>query len=364
MHKTAAWPLALLYMVLVVYASLYPFAEWRDSGAAVWAFLAQPLPRYWTGFDVAINVAGYVPLGGLLALSVLRTYRSAYPVVLPVVCALLISLGMESIQNYLPARVASKEDLFLNILGAWLGATATLWLEKLGGIQRWSRVRARWFVEQSRGGIVLIATWPLALLFPAAVPFGLGQVVQRLEQVLAQELQGSPFLEWMPNAGTDLVPLTLGAELVCVFLGVLIPCLVAFSIVRVAWRRAVFVVLVLVVGVAATGLSAALSWGPAHAWAWLDLPAQFGMFGATLAALFLVWAPWRASAALALLALGIYLSMLNQAPESPYFAQTLQAWEQGRFIRFNGLAQWLGWLWPYAALAYVLARIWAREPKN
>ena len=28
-----------------------------------------------------------------------------------------------------------------------------------------------------------------------------------------------------------------------------------------------------------------------------------------------------------------------------------QLWEQGRFLRFHGLSQWLGWLWPYAALA-------------
>ena len=55
MHKTAAWPLSLMYVVLVVYASLYPFAEWRDQGIAPWAFLWAPLPRYWTGFDVAIN---------------------------------------------------------------------------------------------------------------------------------------------------------------------------------------------------------------------------------------------------------------------------------------------------------------------
>ena len=26
-------------------------------------------------------------------------------------------------------------------------------------------------------------------------------------------------------------------------------------------------------------------------------------------------------------------------------------WEQGRFIRFHGAAQWVGWLWPYAAIA-------------
>jgi len=58
------------------------------------------------------------------------------------------------------------------------------------------------------------------------------------------------------------------------------------------------------------------------------------------------------------------LSVLNQAPASPYFAQTLATWEQGRFIRFNGLAQWLGWLWPYAAVVYVLIQVWGRESKN
>ena len=72
MHKSAAWPLALLYVGLIVYASLYPFAEWRDQGIAPWTFLAAPLPRYWTGFDVGINMLGYAPLGGLLALGVLR----------------------------------------------------------------------------------------------------------------------------------------------------------------------------------------------------------------------------------------------------------------------------------------------------
>jgi hypothetical protein len=49
----------------------------------------------------------------------------------------------------------------------------------------------------------------------------------------------------------------------------------------------------------------------------------------------------------------LHLSWLNQASTDVYFAQTLQVWEQGRFIRFYGLAQWLGWLWPYATLIYV-----------
>jgi (2Fe-2S) ferredoxin len=73
--RTAAGPLALAYMALIAYASLYPFGEWRDQGIVPWAFLWAPLPRWWTGFDVTANVLGYGPLGFLLALAALRSGR-------------------------------------------------------------------------------------------------------------------------------------------------------------------------------------------------------------------------------------------------------------------------------------------------
>jgi VanZ family protein len=364
MHKSAAWPLALVYVGLIVYASLYPFAEWRDQGIVPWAFLAAPLPRYWTGFDVAINVVGYAPLGGLLALSALRTGRFRYPVLVPVIAAAVLALAMETLQSYLPARVPSREDWLLDTLGATFGAVTTVLLARLGAIDRWSQIRARWFVPHSRGGIVLLALWPLALLFPPAVPFGLGQVLERVEEALGAQLGDTPFLDWLPVRETELQPLVPGAEMVCVLLGLLIPCLLGFCVVRARARRAVFALMTVAAGLAVTALSAALSWGPAHAWAWLSLPVQVGMGLAVLLSLVLALVPWRASAALLLLCLGIYLSLLNQAPESAYFAQTLHAWEQGRFIRFHGLAQWLGWLWPYATLVYVLSLIGSRDAKN
>ena len=74
--------------------------------------------------------------------------------------------------------------------------------------------------------------------------------------------------------------------------------------------------------------------------------------------------PVRACAALALLALVLHLSLLNQAPTSAYFAQTLQQWEQGRFVRFYGLSQWLGWLWPYATLLVLVLRLSRRERRG
>jgi hypothetical protein len=81
------------------------------------------------------------------------------------------------------------------------------------------------------------------------------------------------------------------------------------------------------------------------------------MVAALVAGALLVAAPRRLCAALLLVGLVLQLSLLNQAPESAYFAQTLATWEQGRFIRFHGLAQWLGWVWPFAVLAYVVAAL-------
>lgn len=364
MHKTSAWPLALVYAGLIVYASLYPFADWRAQGVLPWDFLSAPWPQYWTGFDLLSNVLGYAPLGFLLALSVLRSRRGTHAVLRSTLASWGLSLLLESLQVYLPARVPSNVDLALNGVGAWGGAALATWLERMGALDRWSRFRSRWFVAEARGGLVLLTLWPVALLFPPAVPLGLGQVLERLEAGLAGLLLDTPFLEWLPLREVELQPLVPGAALACVMLGALIPCLLGFVIIPGRWRRALCVLAVLVAGVAASALSAALSYGPLHAWAWFDLPVQVGLGLAGVLAMLLLALPARVCAALLLLALGGYLSIINQAPTSAYFAQTLQAWEQGRFIRFHGLGQWLGWLWPYAALLYVLARVGRQGLKN
>lgn len=364
MHKTAAWPLALIYAVLVAYASLYPFAEWRNQGIAPWEFFSAPWPKYWTGFDVAINVAGYMPLGALLSVGIIRTRLAGNPVAFATVCGMLLSVFMEGMQNYLPSRVPSREDWLLNSLGTFVGAGAAVVLEKVGALDRWSAVRARWFVPHGRGGIVLLATWPCALVFPAAIPLGVGQVWQRLELVLVTSLQELPFLRGMPFQLTELHPLKPATEMLCVALGLLIPCLLGFCIIRSMPRRLAWVGMALCAGMFASTLSAALTWGPQHAWVWLDLPAKAGLVIGAMLALLMVAVPWRLSAALLLLVLGVYLSLLNQAPESPYFSQALMLWEQGRFIRFHGLAQWLGWLWPYSAAVYVTMFLVQRHPQK
>ncbi len=359
-HKTSAWPLAQAYAALIVYASLYPFDGWRDQGIAAWAFIGSPWPRYWTGFDLAANMAGYAPLGFLLALTGLRSSAAravGRAVGLAVAAGGTLSFAMEALQTYLPARVPSNLDFGLNVLGVFAGAVLAAGLERLGAIDHWHRFRQRWFVDDSRGAMVLLALWPFALLFPASVPLGLGQVLERLEAALADRLMDTPFLEWLPVRDVELQPLVPGSELVCVALGLLIPCLLGYSVVRSLPQRLVFSAATAMMGLGATALSAALSWGPAHAWAWLSLPVRLGLAAGMVLSMLLVAVPRRGCAALVLLAAVVHLSLLNQAPASAYFSLTLQAWEQGRFIRFNGLAQWLGWLWPYAVIGYVVLRV-------
>lgn len=357
LRKTVAWPLVWIYCVLIVYASLYPFENWRIQGIAPWAFLTAPLPRYWTGFDVLSNVVGYAPFGFLLALALHRTRRRWPAVALATLSAAVLSLLMESLQMFLPVRVPSNVDAALNTVGALAGAVTARAMEWAGLLDRWSRFRDRWFVSDASGAMALLAVWPLALLFPVPVTFGLGQVLERVEATLANVLEDSPLLEWLPLREVELQPMLPISEILCVTIGLLLPCLLAFGVLR-QWRQRITVaVLAVLVGFMASALSASLTYGPVHAWDWVSTEVWIGLGVAVLGIAVLSFSPPRVCWVFALAALVLQLSLLNNSSADAYFALTLQTWEQGRFIRFHGLIQWLGWLWPYALLVYLVGRL-------
>jgi VanZ family protein len=357
MRKTAVWPLAWTYAVLIVYASLYPFDNWRIQGIAPWAFLTAPLPQYWPGFDVLSNVLGYAPMGFLLALALHRT-RHEWPAIwIATLSAAGLSLCMETLQTFLPVRVPSNVDAVLNVTGAWLGAVTARALVWVGVIERWSRFRDRWFVSDADGALALLAVWPLALLFPAPVVFGLGQVLERVEAALADMLEGTPWLDWVPLREIELQPLLPVSEILCVAIGLWLPCLLAFSVLRQRPQRVVAALAVMVWGVSASALSAALTYGPAHAWVWVSAEVAVGLGVCLLGLVAMFWASSRMCLVLALVALVWQLSLLNNASADVYFSLTLQTWERGRFIRFHGMIQWLGWLWPFACLIYLVNRL-------
>lgn len=362
-HRSSLAPLALLYGALIVYASLYPFWGWRVPGFAPWDFVVLPWPRWWTSFDLVSNLLGYLPLGALACGAWLRSGRGpAWSVMGTLAGGSLLSAAMEFLQNYLPSRVPSNVDWGLNTLGV-LGGALLAWLAHAAGwMRRWQTVRDRWFIPHSAGGLALLMLWPAALLFPTPVPLGVGQVAQMAHDMAIDWVRDTPFEAWIPPTNApDPGPLAPGLELIAIAAGLLTPCLLAYTVSPASWRRIVLVGGAMGLGLVATMLSTALSFGPHNAMAWLTpaTPLGWGLGGAVAVAL--ISLPTRAAAGLGVLIVVALTVLVNRAPADPYFALSLAAWEQGRFIRFHGLAQWIGWLWPYAALAYLAARTLARD---
>jgi len=360
-HRSSATPLALIYAALIMYASLYPFEGWRNQGLNPLSFLTAPWPKYWSQFDLIANFLGYAPLGFLTTLSMLRSWRLSMPVWVTLLIACVLSASLETLQSYLPMRVAQRSDWLLNTAGAAVGALLALALERMGAIDRWSRFRERWFVPDARMALVLVSLWPAALLFPPAAPLALGQVRHRLHEAINAAVEGTPFALLVDESSAYLMPLSNLGELICVALGFLIPCLLAYAV-TLGWHRRLMLWLgACVTATAASSLSATMSFSPSHAWGWLSFSAQVGMSIGAITALLGLLLPRRWCWGFLIAASVWQLSLINGAPETPYYAQTLQSWEQGRFIRFHGLAQWLGWIWPYAVLLVALFGVGQRE---
>lgn len=359
-HVSMAWWFAGLYVLLVIYASLHPFTGWRLQGIVPWAFLFAPWPQYWTGFDVFINLAGYAPLGLLLTIALGRTGRGRWAWA-SVVLASALSLLMEMLQTLMVLRVPSQVDWLLNTAGAAAGMVLGLLLLRLGWLQPWTRFKESALVRQNGLGLMLIVTWPVAMLYPTSVPFGLGHVWGRLELFVHRLTQDSFLSGWQPLTLPE-VPLSPLSEAVVVALCVWAPLLLGFSLLRGMALRVRFVAVAAPIVLLSMSLSTGLTYGPVHAWAWLTPSVVLGLLMALGLTLLSLSLSYRGAAVLSLLAWAFALGLINQSPEVAYFAQSLQQWEQGRFIHFHGLSKWVGWLWPYVAMGVALHRAIRTRP--
>ena len=366
LYRSSAWPLAWAWLALIVYASLYPFTGWRwPPGLPAQGMLYLPWPRYFIPFDITSNLLAYAPLGGLVCIARLR---HGVPVSLALAAALVsgagLSYAMEVLQHLLPRRVPSALDWVLNSAGTTLGALLAVGAQRLGLLRRWQATRERWLERGNGGALALLVLWPAALLFPTPVPLGVGQVGGALRAWLADLLidvpWAAPLADWLDAAALPDQPMSSLAEGLAVVLGLLSPCLLAFAASRPGWRRLGLALTVALVAVLGSTLSTALNFGPDHALAWRTPATATAMATALLLSLAGLWLRPRQAAALALVSLTGLVVLVHGAPTDPYFAQSLQGWEQGQFVRLHGLAQWVGWLWPYAALAWLLARLGER----
>lgn len=349
--KGSSLPRYLLaaYVLLIAYASLYPLSGWHAHGASAFAFVAAPWPRWITGFDVAANLFGYLPLGMLCALSVRPALGARRSLGLAVLLGLLLSFALEATQSYLPARVASNVDVLANVAGTLLGAVAGLvaapWLLGTGPFRR---LRAHALVAGQVGdlGLTLMALWLFAQVNPATLLFGTGD----LRDLLAEPAGPAYGAELFVTVET----LTAAANLVAVTL------LASAMMTRAAPMRLLLVAL-LGSALAVRAIASAILMHAEQAFAWLTPGAQRGLAIGLALMLFAVALPRLLRLALAAVLLMAATVLVNLAPPNPYTAAALKVWEQGHFLNFNGLAQFVAAVWPFAALLYLIQLAAHRE---
>jgi len=345
--------LLAVFAALTVYASLYPMEGWRHPGVSAFSYLAAPWPRHVTRFDIVVNVLGYVPFG-FLAASVLRARLRgpAAAFILATGVALALTLVLEALQSYLPARIPSNLDAMCNVLGAALGALAALRYAPalvFGGPL--ARLRQRAFLPGGAVdlGLAVMGLWLFTQLNPAMLLFGAGDLREFLG---AREPRGQ-----RPEFFIGIEAITAAANLTAAAL--LLSCLAAPGA---SLRRqlAGLIALALMVKTAAF----AIIMRAENVFAWLTPGAQIGLAAGTAAAFLALALPRGVRLVAAGLLIMAATVLVNLAPPNPYLAAMLKVWQQGHFLNFNGLTRVVGALWPFAALGYLmyLAGTRAREP--
>jgi VanZ family protein len=346
----------LAYLLLIVYASWFPFAGWRSTGLSPFTFLNLQPQRYWTGFDVMVNIVGYMPLGALVVLSLYPLVRGAWAVLVAAIAGILVSGTMELVQNYLPSRVPSNLDLLTNSGGCLAGAiVAVCFAHTLLDQSRLYLLRRRWFASHASQGLVLVALWPLAQVYPQGYLFGNGQFLPLLSEWLSDWLDTDIDLVTMLRGDTIMtVEQYWLSETIITACGMAGAALTLLCLTRRGAPKLWLMLALVAVGVVVKTLASSLFFAPANALAWLTPGAEGGFLIGLIMLAGLAFAPQVAQRRLAIVTLILSLVVVNTIPANPYFLSTLQAWQQGKFLNFNGAAQFLGMAWPILALWFLL----------
>ncbi len=343
------------YMLLIVYASWYPFAGWHLSGLSPWSFLNLAMPQYWTTFDVLVNVVGYIPFGTLIVFAVYPHLRGILAMLVALACGMAVSGTMEAVQTFLPNRVPSNLDLFTNSLGCFIGAVvgvrgAPSFLDR----SQLNYLRQKWFAPQASHGIVLLGLWPLAQIYPQGYLFGHGQLMPIISDWLSSLTDTNIDLVGMlrPEVALTVEQYWL-SETIITACGLTGAVLTMMCLLRRAAPRIGLAIVLIVGALLVKALASALLFTPDNAFVWLTPGAQGGFIIGLIMLAGLTFAPQVAQRRLAMLTLALSLVVVNGIPVNPYFSATLQSWVQGKFLNFNGAAQFLSLLWPLFALWFL-----------
>jgi VanZ family protein len=348
-----AAPLARLALViallLVVYASLYPFTGWTDVGVSAFAYLQAPWPRYWVGSEIVANIAAYAPLGALIVWAIYPLCRGVVAILLAVVACALVSGSLEALQTFLPDRIASNVDLAANIAGGLAGsvlaALTASWLIAGGAVMRW---RLRWFIPEAGPALILALLWVVVQVPRQAMLFGTGELRTLGDWAgVPADLVGD---FWAPS------PLQrMWAEQLCTGGAILGVSMLLLHVARPVRARGLAPIALIAAALAVKALVQPLAVPGVQPDVWITDGALNGCVAGVLVALALAYLPSRAQRVIAICALIVQLVIVNLFPVDQYF-DTSSAFSRARWLHLETLTLGLSVIWPLAALLALMRR--------
>ena len=330
------------YLLLVVYASLYPFADWRAPNDEAARFLWAGWPAYVVASDVVVNVLAYFPLGLLLTLLWMGRVPRWAAVLLGAGFAGLLSLAIEFAQAYLPTRISSNVDVLTNSIGAlWGAGAAQAWGQRWLLSGELQRLRERHFRSGARAdaAFLLLALWLLTQLNADIWLFGNGDLRHLLPLDFGVRYSAEAYL--LLEAGVAAFN----------FAGV------AFMIGAITRSFAASAVAITVLILTALTLKTVASMAlfiPGNPGLWLTPGSVLGLVAGAMLWLPLARMSRMRSMATAALCFAAGFFLVNLAPENPYLIAALRILQRGHFLPFNAMIGLLSSWWPPLVVAYCL----------
>jgi len=329
-------------------------SNWRATGLPVFDYLIAPWPKYFEVGEIIVNLIGYMPLGFIVVSALSRGWTRKRKVAVTVLCAVLLSFCVETIQNFLPTRVSSNVDLAANTFGAFLGALAGVWWGQVifapgRGLAYW---RERFIADDGLTGdiaLILIILWVFVQLTPDQLLFAWGELRRLLD--IAPPLPFEPGrLIVFETAQTASMMLAVGLFARCTL--------------RASGPK--LIVGLLVLGMSARLIGSASFFVPSSPLAWLTPGVQYGFFTGVALLFIALRLPRVAQHALAGASLLMASLLINMMPESPYFLRSISGGpviiRRANYPNFYALCRLVAAIWPFAALAYLSALgLWRGE---
>lgn len=334
----------LINAALIAFLSFYPFSGWTDNGLPLFDFLFYPLPYYTRFFDNLVNVVFYIPYGFSLALSCRRKWQGFC---LALLLGALTSVSVETVQQFLPVRVASNLDILCNVAGACCGAA----IATFPGLARFwlmcKRLRQRLFVEDSSAdyALLLISLWFLTQLNPAIPLFGMVVLPQGLPQPYEAPMADAQLFLSLIEGGSAM--LNLAGSLLF---------LTCFLRQRQYQVRAILYFLSGVVVLKLITAGALLKPSLFFQWVNSNVAAGLGL------GLLLVWLVTRGQrwpqTMVAMACLLLSQLVVSFWPLSGADVLSLFRWRYGHLLNISALVSLVSDLWPLGAFACLSLSIW------